>query len=64
MDRLREYYRSITAKFTDKEMDEAMQIGYFTIDRVKPEDGYSQRDCLLIMGRKMSRGRRFEIILF
>jgi hypothetical protein len=44
MDRLGEYYRSITAKFTDKEMEEAELIGQFIIDRIKPEDGVSHKE--------------------
>jgi hypothetical protein len=41
---LGEYYRSITAKFTDKEMEEAELIGRFIIDRIKPEDGVSHKE--------------------
>src|SRR5215467_189771 len=37
---LGEHYRSITAKFSDKEIQEAYQIGDIINDCLKPEDGY------------------------
>jgi hypothetical protein len=49
MKRLGEYYRSITAKFSDKEMEEAIQIGLFIIDRLKPEDGLSYAEIAMVL---------------
>jgi hypothetical protein len=49
MKRLGEYYRSITAKFSDKEIQEAMQIGLFIIDRIKPEDGLSYEEIAMVL---------------
>jgi hypothetical protein len=37
--RMGEYFRSITATFSDKEMEETMKIGLAIVDRVKPENG-------------------------
>jgi hypothetical protein len=41
-----EYFRSITATFSDKEMEEAMKIGLAIVDRVKPEDGLSYTEIV------------------
>jgi len=39
MKHLGEHYRSKTAKFSDKELEEAMKIGFHIGNRVEPEDG-------------------------
>ena len=53
MKRLGEHFRGITAKFTDKEMEEAELIGRFIIDRIKPEDGVSHKEmAYCLWGKK------------
>jgi hypothetical protein len=47
--RMGEDYRSITAKFTDKEVEEASEICFMIGNLIKPEDGmtYEEVACLL-----------------
>jgi len=52
MKRLGEYFRGITAKFTDKEMEQAELIGRVIIDRVKPEDGFTYEEIAAVLWGK------------
>jgi hypothetical protein len=44
-----EHYRSITAKFSDKEMEEAMKIGVRIKDCLEPQDGCSYEEIATML---------------
>ena len=44
---LGEYLRGITAKFSDKEMEEAITIGEFIALREEPEEGLSYKEIAM-----------------
>lgn len=44
-----EHARRITSTFSDKEMEEAMKIGFLIAERQEPEDGLSYKEIALIL---------------
>ncbi len=44
------YFRSITVKFTDKEMEDATVLGYAIADKTEPEDGISYKEIAIGLG--------------
>jgi hypothetical protein len=44
-----EHFREITAKFSDKEMEEASEIGMFIINKYEPEVGFSYEEIASVM---------------
>jgi hypothetical protein len=44
-----EGFRSISARFSDKEIEEAMGIGFVILNSIKPEDGYTYAEIAMIL---------------